>query len=85
MVLYKLFQQHRRLDANAFFNFCSYGSLVLIASSQELNIPLQYSTQIHFIFASYLLGDLPHDPLIRIYDNNAALISHAYNTDVLIN
>lgn len=58
---------------------------MLIDFSQELNIPLNYSTQIHFIHASYLLADLPHDPLIRFYDDNAALISDVYNTDILVN
>jgi len=58
---------------------------MFIASSQELNIPLNYSTHIHFISASYLLADLLHDSPIRFYDDNAALISHAYNTDVLVN
>jgi hypothetical protein len=58
---------------------------MFIASSQELNIPLNYSTHIRFITASFLLADLPYDPPIRFYDDNAALISHAYNTDVLVN
>lgn len=58
---------------------------MLIASSLELNIPLNYSTQMHFISASYLLADLPHDLLLRFYYDNAALISHAYKTDVLVN
>ena len=58
---------------------------MLIASSQELNIPLNYSKQIHFISASYLLADLPTRTPVRLYDDNAALISHAYNIDVLVN
>jgi hypothetical protein len=88
MALYKIFHQRRRLDVNELFNSYSYGNPMLVTSSQELNIPLNhgplqnYSTQIHIISASYLLADLQHDPPIRFWDDNAAMISHAHNTDV---
>ena len=58
---------------------------MLIDSSQEVNIPLNNSTQMHFISTSYFLADLPHHHPVRFYDDNAALISHPYNTDLLVN
>jgi len=85
MFLYKIFHQHRRLDVNELFNSYTYGSLTLIDSSQELNIPLNYSTQMHFTSASNFLANLPHDPPVRFYDDNDALTSHPYNTEVLVN